>query len=195
MNSELIDNLKKEALDAGASDVRLISAETIVIDEDLGNICGLSRCPGYGSALSCPPHAMKSGQFKELLSGYETALVLKFDIPMRILNSDERHDFSRHIHKLLTSLEKTAALAGYKNSRGFAGGSCKELYCADDDICEALKEKGKCRHPELSRPSASGLGVNFNVLNRSLGWEGVSGESDESGIEPFGMMEAILLIG
>ncbi|MBN2168286.1 MAG: DUF2284 domain-containing protein [Actinobacteria bacterium] len=195
MDSELIDRLKSEALGAGASDVQLISADMIVVDEELGKICCLSKCPGYGSALSCPPHAMKPEQFKEILKDYEYALVIKFDIPMRIFNSDERYDFYRHAHELLTNLEIAAAAAGHKGSRGFAGGSCKELFCSSDAVCEALKDGGTCKHPDLSRPSASGLGVNFNELNKKLGWEGITSGQDEAGPEPMGMLESILLIG
>ncbi|MBU1052316.1 MAG: DUF2284 domain-containing protein [Proteobacteria bacterium] len=46
---------------------------------------------------------------------------------------------------------------GFKNSKGFAGGSCQELVCDDQEKCCVLAENKPCRHIEFAHPSMSGF--------------------------------------
>jgi len=57
-----------------------------------------------------------------------------------------------------------------KNSKGFAGGSCKQLFCRDHIDCRVLAEGRTCRHPDRARQSMSGFGINVSKLLQAAGW-------------------------
>ncbi|MDD9302346.1 MAG: hypothetical protein HUK40_08385 [Desulfobacter sp.] len=44
------------------------------------------------------------------------------------------------------------------------------MYCPEHLQCNVLNGDGKCRHPDLSRPSVSGYGINMNHLLKTAGW-------------------------
>jgi hypothetical protein len=52
---------------------------------------------------------------------------------------------------------------------------------------------GECRNPDTARTSMSGLGVNFNKLNRELGWQ--MSEKPVPGEEARGWMAGLVLLG
>jgi len=59
---------------------------------------------------------------------------------------------------------------GYRNSKAFAAGSCKKIFCHDHSECRRLSETEECRHPQYARPSMSGFGINVSRLMKSCGW-------------------------
>ena len=88
-----------------------------------------------------------------------------------MLLSWERLDLGRVLHELVATVELEARKMGYARSSGFAGGSCKELFCQDHLSCQRIEENGPCRHPDLARPSMSGYGIDVFQLVKSCGWE------------------------
>jgi predicted metal-binding protein len=59
---------------------------------------------------------------------------------------------------------------GYSDSRAFAGGCCKDIFCRDHEGCRVLSGDGQCRNPQYARPSMSGFGINVSKLMHVAGW-------------------------
>lgn len=188
-------HLLGRATELGVSDARLIDAARIRVEDDLAAICKDPGCPGYGQGANCPPHVMKPEAFRQLLRACPRALVFKFDVPTEVLLGDGRFEVSRIVHETAAALERHALACGYAAARGFAAGSCKRIFCAEEIDCRVLAEGGTCRHPDAARPSISGLGVNFFKLSRTVDWpiHKITSESDPDEV-PMGLMAGIVLL-
>lgn len=187
--------LAQKLIDLGASDAKVIPAESIVVEDRFAEMCASPQCPSYGLAPSCPPHVMKPAEFRELLAQYEHALVFKIDAPTAVLMSDGRSDVAKLIHEMCSTVERLAKENGYTNSKGLAAGSCKRIFCPDHEECVALYGDGECLFPETARPSISGLGVNFLELCKLVNWQVniITEETDPDDV-PMGMLAGLVLI-
>lgn len=170
MNKDL-NQLTQLAISLGASEARLISSDDIVVDDQLAHKCIEPQCENYGLSFSCPPYVEGPASFRELIKTHPRALVIRLVIPSSMLLSWERVDLGRVLHELVATVELEARKMGYARSSGFAGGSCKELFCQDHLSCRRIEENGPCRHPDLARPSMSGYGIDVFQLVESCDWE------------------------
>jgi len=194
--SDPLQELIQKAYELGASDARIIPAQSIVAEDRFAEMCSSPQCPGYGLAPSCPPHAMKPDEFRDLLTQYEHALVFKIDVPTEILLSDGRLDVAKLIHEISAGIERLAKEKGYTNSRGFAAGSCKMIFCNEHEKCIVLDKNEDCRFPDQARPSLSGLGVNSLELSKTVGWqfEKITKDTKPDDV-PMGIIAGMVLIG
>jgi len=183
------------ARELGVGDARLIEAADIQVEDHLAQICKDPGCPAYGQGANCPPHVMKPDAFRQLLGQFPRALVFKFDVPTEVLLGEGRFEVSRLVHETAAALERHALTCGWSAARGLAAGSCKRIFCAGQNTCRVIADSGPCRHPDLARPSISGLGVNFFELARTVGWPmaKITRESDPSQV-PMGLMAGIVLL-
>jgi predicted metal-binding protein len=132
--------------------------------------------------------------FREWIKTIQHAIVVKIDVPMEILLS-EREDIMRLLHEVVATVELAAKQLGYANSKAFAGGSCKQLFCPAHADCRAVIGKGECRNPHRARPSMSGFGVNVAELINTAGW---TEDADKSGAHErtsTGTVSGLILIG
>ena len=165
-----INHLIKQALLAGASAATIIPPEAIVIGPQLAAVCSEPRCENYGLSKSCPPYVKGPNYFLKLLERSKYCLALRIEIPAVILFSTEREEVMRLLHEIVADVEQQAHHGGWTNSRGFAGGSCKKIFCALHADCRVVGNIGECRHPASARPSMSGFGVNVAKMMESAGW-------------------------
>ena len=170
MNKDF-DQLLGFAISLGASEAKLISSDSIVVVDQLALKCSEPQCENYGLSFSCPPYVEGPESFRNLIISNTSALVVRLIIPSLMLLSWERTELGRVLHELVASIEIEAKNLGHINSEAFAGGSCKELFCADHLTCRQIEETGQCRHPDLARPSMSGYGIDVFQLIKSCGWE------------------------
>jgi predicted metal-binding protein len=187
--------LLQYALQLGVTDARMINTAGIKVEDHLADICRDPGCPGFGRGANCPPHVMKPNAFRQLLKRFPRALVFKFDVPTEVLLGDARFEVSRLVHETAAAIESQAVAGGYTDARGLAAGSCKRIFCAGEKDCRVIADAGPCRHPDLARPSISGLGVNFFELARTVGWsiDKITRESDPDQV-PMGLMAGIVLL-
>lgn len=195
MSKNTPQELTQKLIELGASDAKLIPAQTIVVEDRFAEMCASPQCPGYGLAPSCPPYVIKPSEFRELLSEYENAIVFKIDAPTSVLMSDNRRDIARLIHEMSSGIERLANEWGYTRSKGLAAGSCKMIFCHEQARCAVLEGDGKCLYPDSARPSISGLGVNFLELCKVVGWQVdiITSETDPNDV-PMGMLAGIVLV-
>lgn len=165
---------------AGASGAQIIPASAIVVEPQLANVCEDPRCTNYGLSMSCPPNVAGPEGFLELQNESSYGLVIRIDVPREILFSNERREVMRLLHEIVAGTEKKAVALGYKNSQGFAGGSCKNLFCEKHSDCRVLSGKGDCRHPDGARPSMSGHGINVGEMMQAASWSDKTIDMDGS---------------
>ncbi|HMK61893.1 MAG TPA: DUF2284 domain-containing protein [Dissulfurispiraceae bacterium] len=197
-NTEIRDSRIKSLLELaaslGATDAKVVLTKDIVIDDRLPDICKQTACEGYGRSKSCPPHVAGPSIFREWIKTIEQAIVVKIDVPMEILLS-EREDIMRLLHEIVASIELAAKQLGYANSKAFAGGSCKQLFCSAYADCRVVAERGDCRNPDLARPSMSGFGVNVGELINTAGWAEDAKKSGAHERTSTGTVSGLILIG
>lgn len=190
-----IDDLLQLARYMGATDAALISTDCISVVDELAGLCLNPRCPSYGMSASCPPHVSGPAGFRDLLKGFNRALVFKIEVPSNILLSGERHDMFRLLHEIAAAVEKSAVRAGHSRARAFAGGSCKELFCPDKAECR-VTAGGSCRNPDRARPSMSGFGIDVSGLMEKAGWPMNRAVFDGRADDPAtGTLSGLVLIG
>lgn len=166
----VIADLAREAIKLGATSSAIISTSEIQIDEALAALCnGEYTCPNYGLAAGCPPHVEGPAEFKKWQAGSEYSITVKIEIPTSVMFSGNRNEVMQLLHQIVAAVELKAIEAGFLHSKGFAGGSCKELFCDDHKDCSVLENK-PCRHIKVARPSMSGFGINVSLLMKTSGW-------------------------
>jgi len=199
MQSEttLMDGLSAQARFLGATAAVIIPAHALVVEDRFAAMCAAPhRCPSYGLAPGCPPHAMHPSAFRQQVQTYQQVLVFKIDAPIADLMGEKRVALARTIHRIAATLEREARSRGLARALGLAAGSCKELFCAEEEACVVLHRQQSCLHPDLARPSISGLGVNFAALAQVAGWPFDKIDPDEAtNSEPvMGLMAGLILL-
>ena len=197
VDTALLDGLRAQARFLGASATGLLPATRVRVEERFARMCAVpTPCPSYGLAPGCPPHAMSPEAFKLYLQDFQTALVFKIDAPVEDLLGPKRLDLARAIHRIAATLEHSALSRGMAKAQGMAAGSCKELFCAQEQACAVLAHKRPCRSPDLARPSLSAVGVDFSALAALLNWPFGKLAATTVGGEPaMGLMAGLVLLG
>jgi len=155
----------------GAVDAVLIPANDINVEDELARVCSDPGCHNYGASPGCPPNVAGPAAFRKWLKSYEQALFVKIEVPKESLLSHEYKDIMRMLHEVIADIEQEAVKTGHPKSKGFAGGSCKELFCSTYTDCNVLERNSECRNPGRSRPSMSGFGINVSKLKEKAGWK------------------------
>ena len=179
--AEYPEELLEYAGQSGASACFFPPSE-LVVEEKLATFCIEPRCPNYGLSASCPPHVQGPSEFRKWRDEAELGLALKIDVPAAILHSEERLEVMKLLHEVVAGSEQLAVKLHYPRSKGFAGGSCKQIFCKNESTCLYLSERNTCRNPHYARPSMSGFGVNVSSLMRLAGWDARAlGETESAG--------------
>lgn len=175
-----IEGLSQEAKSLGATSAVLISSDEIQSKDGLAALCnGEFTCPNHGLAASCPPHVAGPIKFRKWQAQSQYSIAIKIELPTSVMFSDERKGVMQLLHHIVAAVEQKAIKAGFTFSKGFAGGSCKELFCEDQEKCCVVEENKPCRHTESARPSMSGFGVDVTSLMESAGWSAVIAEKTD----------------
>lgn len=165
-----IEELVQMALQigAGAIDVVAVSPSDISVEDGLADMCREPRCSYYGLSANCPPYVSGPSGFRDLLKNCEHVLAVKIDVPVGCLLTDV-FDTLKLLYEIVAGIEKSAIELGYVNSKAFAAGSCKIIFCREHGGCHVI-DGGECRHPQYARPSIEAHGVNVYELNKTAGW-------------------------
>jgi predicted metal-binding protein len=196
--------LRHAAYHLGALDARIIHVSDIIIEDRVTRKCH-SGCMGYGNKLTCPPFVPKPEEFRRSISGYHTALLIKFtshedtgDEIIAVVHNEwidpeaasDRQEESRDFRDLhfnkstrtlfaMLELERIAVKAGYGKARAFVNSSCR--------LCEVCNvETGNCRYPDISRVPGHAVGINMKKTAVSNGIK--LNPPSEGGIEPLTLL-------
>ena len=191
-----LKELVQEASRLGASDAAIISTHDISVEDHLANLCREPQCENYGLSARCPPHVSGPSGFRKLLNNYKHAIVFKIDVPSEILLSNQRREIFKLLHEIAATIEQSAVEMGFADSKAYAGGSCKNLFCHNHADCRVLTKKGECRNPQRARPSMSGFGINVSKLMEAAGmpYDMITHEAEETRTS-MGTVCGLVLIG
>jgi predicted metal-binding protein len=186
-NEGEFDFLKTLALNLGATEARVISAEDIVVENRVVLKCRIG-CDDYGKKLTCPPFTPKVDEFRKMLRDYQHAMIVKFKSPAEadkdtsrnLLRSQYDPTMSRDLREkssrfwsawkndkkrillAVLELEKAAFNKGYTFAVGFTSGSC--------GLCQKCNvQTGTCLHPTMARCPEHAVGVNIKKTAEKAG--------------------------
>jgi predicted metal-binding protein len=187
--AEKFQFLARLALEKGAADAKIISADKIVVEDRVVLKCKVG-CNNYGKTLACPPFTPTAEEFRKIVSEYSYAMFMKFKskaeadpqvlskltvaetdptVPKDIKDKAAKFwaDWKEDKKKMLQNvvdLEKAAMKEGYNLALAFASGTCQ--------LCEKCNTQTKiCVHPELARWSEDAVGVNVRKTAANAGIE------------------------
>lgn len=188
--------LTHEAKRHGATSSAVISSKEIQVKEHLAALCnGEYTCPNYGLAASCPPHVEGPVEFRKWQAKSKYSIAVKIELPTSVLFSDECKGVMLLLHHIVSAVEQKAIEIGFKKSKAFAGGSCKELFCEDQETCCVIVGNEPCRHIAFARPSMSGFGIDATQLMLSSGWPAQKArKSDLSDKEATGWVAGLIML-
>lgn len=194
--TDAVKKLISLAYSLGASEAKRINPSAVLAEESLADLCMQPRCKNYGLAPSCPPHVSGPNGFKKLRKTARHALVMRIIVPMGVLLSDERRPVMQLLHELVSGVENAALEEGFNLSKGFAGGSCKFIFCPDLPDCPVIKEQGPCLFPDSARPSMSGFGINVGELMKTCGWPSeIKVQTDDKNEDAMSWIAGLVLLG
>ena len=171
---------KAEAL--GASQAVAMSVDDIVLDERTGLKCLVPICSNYGVNLMCPPNLLPMSKFKEILSYYHSAILIKVAIPLSGLSGDSGEkkeeqlgaptaedmsiirDAQKRLHEIINRVESLCFAAGYRFAAGLIGGTC----CLCEE-CVGISSGLPCRHPFKARPAMEAIGIDVVATVQKAG--------------------------
>lgn len=146
--SKSLEELRERAMALGAAEAKVIKANDVVVRDWVRLKCQYG-CDGYGKRLTCPPYSPTPEQMKKILSGYSSAILMRFE-----------PDWG-DAHEVVAKLEREAFLSGYYSAFGLAAGPCP--FCKECNLKE-------CVHPELARPSMEACGIDVYATARGAGF-------------------------
>ena len=135
------------ALEAGASDAKLIAPEDVSTAEWVRLRCQYG-CGMYGRCLTCPPHSPTPEQTRRVLDEFSTAV---------LIHSDGEAD----VCEIATTIEREAFLDGHYKAFGFHAGPCQS--------CDECDTSAPCRNPSLARPAMEAAGIDVFATAHAAG--------------------------
>ena len=196
-----LEKYRQRALELGATDAKIITADKVVIDERVLAKCTYPKCPDYGTNINCPPYAMSLEQVRKVVNNFRYALFIKLEVPSEEIAGPEARDrnliapWRIKITKIISKIEAEAFYDGHYLSLAFGSGPCKSILCPDIE-CSALVTGEPCRHPLRARSSMEGVGMDVFAMATNAGWDIYPiGEATLPSEVPCGLRLALVLIG
>ncbi len=172
---EDLERYCQKALEWGASDVKVIPACEVAVDERVRIKCQVPRCHLYGESANCPPHSPSLEEIRKVLSKYKHAVLVKHDVIPKedFIDGKKWHKshivHQKKIHDIVSQIESLAFNDGYYFALAFGAGGCKTALCSGA-VCQFL-DSGRCRFPLKARPSMEGVGIDVFDLTVRSGWD------------------------
>jgi len=164
--NKLLQRIFDALKDEGASEVRLIPARSIVVDERVRLKCQIPLCNTYGRNLMCPPKLPSIEDFRKALARFSRGILIQVSasIPEQSDGklSEDVFGPAKKLHELVNMGEKMAFEGGLHFATGLIGGCCR--LCVE---CVAVPGETKCRFPFKARPSMEAMGIDvFSTLEK-----------------------------
>lgn len=150
MKKDEIEILRSEAAKLGVTASKLISTKSIIVEPWVQLKCRYG-CPKYGKYKTCPPFTPSYKETHELLSCYETAILIEGQPP------------GREFKEIILSIEHKANFAGFYKAFALGAGPCP--LCSECDVDDY------CIKPKDARPSMEACGIDVFRTVRENGFE------------------------
>lgn len=97
------------------------------------------------------------------------AVVFRVD-PGKGIGDQDRREALLTVYTITAKLESAGFYGGYHLTLGLAAGNCREVFCATEEKCQALKKGSPCRHPLKARVSMEACGLDIQEIAARAGW-------------------------
>ena len=171
-----LEKYRQHAIDLGVSDAQIITSDQVVIDERVLAKCTYPRCSGYGTNANCPPYAMSPDQVRKVVDSFRYGIFMKIDVPPGVIAGKEARDkklvapYRKKLAEVTAKIESEAFYDGYYLAVAFGNGTCKALFCPDND-CIALVSGKACTHRLKARSPMEGVGMDVFAMASKVGWD------------------------
>ena len=169
-----LDSIVKEltayALENGATGVKLIKPQDVVVAQWVRNKCQFG-CRHYGKRFTCPPYAPTPAETAEILADYNTALLVEFaNLTREKLKEPQWYN---KIPKVLYEMERMAFLSGFQKAYCYKGGPCSLCAkCPAEELENPSIFHAKlCKQPKEARPAMEAAGIDVYTTVRRAGFE------------------------
>lgn len=197
---EDLEQYKGKALELGASNAKIVTADEIPVDERVTLKCQIPRCFGYGTGAHCPPHTLKPEELRTVLEKYRYGILFTLEVPPEVIVRDKatikkRVAAYQQVYKIVTDVESAAFYDGHYLTFGFGAGSCRHTFCGLEEDCQAMRGE-KCRFSLRSRPSMEAVGIDVYKMVTAAGWDIYpigSGAAPQD--FPCGVLAGIVIVG
>ncbi|MBU0624300.1 MAG: DUF2284 domain-containing protein [Candidatus Thermoplasmatota archaeon] len=173
-------HLTAAAKNLGATEVKIVSTEDIVVDKRVRLKCAIPICVDYGRHLLCPPNAMSVDEFSEIVRLYRKAIILQVEADVDSSDKSRRHldkdvcknlerststaGWETRLHRLVNQMETLAFKQGFYLAAGLTAGNCR--LCRE---CVGPQSGELCRHPFEARPSMEAMGIDVVKTCKKVG--------------------------
>jgi predicted metal-binding protein len=161
-----LNTFREKALEWGATDAKIITADKVIIDERVRAKCMNPKCPMYGSNGNCPPYAPDLDMVRQVVNNFHYGIFVVTKFPFVAAGSIKDRIGN---YELVARIEAEAFYSGYYLALGFADGPCKSRFCPDKE-CSVLTGQG-CRMGLKARYSMESWGMNAYLMAAREGWE------------------------
>lgn len=151
----------------GATEVRPISIESVVVDERVRLKCQVPLCDSYGRNFTCPPLLPPVSEFREMLARFDGAVLVQVSAEGPFHPQEDVFIYAKQLHDLMNSAERMAFEGGFRFATALIGGCCR--LC---DECAAVRPGEPCRHPFRARPSMEAMGIDVMATLDKAGLPG-----------------------
>ncbi len=143
------EHFVKQAKKKGVKEAKIISPKQVFTAEWVYWKCKFG-CGGYGERLTCPPYSPKPKETREILDGFNIAILL--------------HNPSEYegLKDIVVQLEHEAFLSGYYKAFSMGSGPC--------NLCDECDTEDLCKHPRYARPSMEACGIDVFKTARTAGY-------------------------
>jgi predicted metal-binding protein len=165
------------ALDLGATDAKMISANDIIIDPRVRARCFSPRCPDYGTNINCPPYAVDLEVARKCLGNYKYGIFILLRVPAEEHAGKDYYQASQHpvpgaikMYEMVAKVQSAAFYDGYHLAIAFGGGpSCKRAFCPEME-CSGIQGEA-CRFVLQVTPSMHSVGMDVFTMATKAGWK------------------------
>jgi predicted metal-binding protein len=162
-----LEMFRKQALDLGAADAKIITSDQVIIDERVRAKCMNPKCTHYGTNANCPPHAPDLDTVRKIVQKYHYGIFVLSKYPRETISGKSPNSLGNH--KIISKIEAQAFNSGYYLALGLGDGPCKSRFCPDQE-CAVLTGKG-CRMALRARYSMESWGLNVYLMATRAGWD------------------------
>lgn len=120
-------------------------------------------CSKYNRSWCCPPATPDTDEVREILSEYQTALLLvgRHRVPEFYLNNAKKRVKLVKSWKGAVALERMLFLEGYYKAFSLVGECCA--------LCKTCAYPDECRFPSEKRPSVESFSINMMGTLKNIG--------------------------
>ena len=171
-----LEKYRQRAIEIGATDAKVITTDTIIIDERVRAKCINPVCASYGTNINCPPYAMELDLVRKIVNNFHYAIFINIEAPSEEIAGREAIEKKLFVrsriknHEIVSKIEAEAFYDAYHLALGFAGGTCRDIFCPNSE-CSALVPGQGCRHRLKARGSMEGVGIDAFTMAAKVGWD------------------------